>query len=150
MSPLFAYYDSPFGTLEIGYGEAIVSLQRVTERSHPHAPSALSDLAAAELREYFLGHRTAFDIPLSPSGTPFQLAVWQVLRDIPYGETRSYGQIAAAIGNPRAVRAVGTACGRNPIWVMIPCHRVIGAEGALTGYAGGLEMKKALLDLENP
>ena len=144
----YAYYDTPVGLVEIGTQEAIVSLRRVASREHSHTPTPLSEAAAEQLAEYFSGKRQVFDLPLSPKGTPFQLAVWQALREIPYGETRSYGQIAAAIENPGASRAVGMACHRNPIWIMIPCHRVVGSNGSLTGYAGGLEMKGLLLDLE--
>ena len=104
--------------------------------------------AAAQLAEYFAGQRQSFTIPLAPRGTPFQQEVWRALCAIPYGQTRSYGQLAAALGRPSAARAVGGACRRNPIWLMIPCHRVVGASGSLTGYAGGLERKKALLALE--
>lgn len=104
--------------------------------------------AAAQLAEYFAGQRQNFTIPLAPRGTPFQQEVWRALCAIPYGQTRSYGQLAAALGRPSAARAVGGACRRNPIWLMIPCHRVVGASGSLTGYAGGLERKKALLALE--
>lgn len=101
-----------------------------------------------QLDEYFEGERTEFDVPLDPVGTPFQLVVWEALRTIPYGEVRSYGDIAAQIGRPGAARAVGLANGRNPISVIVPCHRVIGASGALTGYGGGLERKQYLLHLE--
>ena len=101
-----------------------------------------------QLEEYFAGERTDFDLPLNPVGTPFQRVVWDALRTIPYGEIRSYGEIAVQIGRPGAARAVGWANGRNPISVIVPCHRVIGASGALTGYGGGLERKRHLLDLE--
>jgi methylated-DNA-[protein]-cysteine S-methyltransferase len=101
-----------------------------------------------QLDEYFAGDRTAFDVPLAAAGTPFQRAVWRGLRDIPYGETVSYGDLARRIGRPSAVRAVGLANGRNPIAVMVPCHRVIGADGTLTGYGGGIERKRLLLELE--
>ncbi|GEJ56290.1 methylated-DNA--[protein]-cysteine S-methyltransferase [Anaeromyxobacter diazotrophicus] len=104
--------------------------------------------AARQLAAWFAGERTAFDLPLAPRGTPFQRRVWEALREIPYGETRSYGQIAARLGAPAAVRAVGAANGRNPLSIVVPCHRVIGASGALTGYAGGLERKKWLLGHE--
>jgi methylated-DNA-[protein]-cysteine S-methyltransferase len=99
----------------------------------------------AQLEEYFAGGREAFDLPLAPRGTPFQLAAWEALRGIPYGERRTYAAQAAAIGRPRAVRAVGAANGRNPISIVVPCHRVVGAAGALTGYGGGLERKSWLL-----
>jgi methylated-DNA-[protein]-cysteine S-methyltransferase len=104
--------------------------------------------AADELREYFEGKRKSFDLPLSPQGTAFQKSVWNSLLQIPYGETRSYKQIAGAVGCPAGYRAVGGANNRNPIAIIIPCHRVIGANGSLVGYGGGLELKKYLLALE--
>ncbi|HDX8594513.1 TPA: methylated-DNA--[protein]-cysteine S-methyltransferase [Aeromonas dhakensis] len=103
----------------------------------------------AQFEAYFAGRLQRFTLPLAPRGTAFQQAVWQALCDIPYGETRSYSDIARAIGKPNAVRAVGAANGRNPLSIIIPCHRVIGQNGSLTGYAGGLEIKKVLLQLEN-
>jgi methylated-DNA-[protein]-cysteine S-methyltransferase len=105
-------------------------------------------IAADQLAAYFDGRLTEFTVPLAPAGTPFQRRVWAELRAIPYGETWSYGQLASKIGNPAAVRAVGLANGRNPIAVVIPCHRVIGSDGSLTGYGGGLDRKRYLLDLE--
>lgn len=110
--------------------------------------SPLLDATEAQLREYFAGARRTFDLPLAPHGTAFQRRVWAALRTIPYGETRTYGELAAAIGSPNASRAVGMANHRNPIPIIIPCHRVIGANGTLTGYAGGLEIKRRLLALE--
>ncbi len=104
--------------------------------------------AARQLEEYFAGKRKAFDLPLQPKGTAFQQAVWQALQQIPYGQTRSYAQIALAVGRPTATRAVGGANHNNPISIIIPCHRVIGASGSLTGYGGGLDKKQALLLLE--
>jgi methylated-DNA-[protein]-cysteine S-methyltransferase len=104
--------------------------------------------ARRQLTEYFAGERTTFDLPLRPAGAPFQLRVWEALLRIPYGETASYGEIAREVGHPTASRAVGAANGRNPIAIVVPCHRVIGSNGSLTGYAGGLECKRALLDLE--
>ncbi len=105
--------------------------------------------AFRQLSEYLKGERKTFDLPLNPKGTEFQKRVWNALCEIPYGETRSYKQIAEAIGNPKAVRAVGMANNRNPITIVVPCHRVIGADGKLVGYGGGLEMKEFLLRLEN-
>lgn len=101
-----------------------------------------------ELEEYFAGTRRQFDLPLAPQGTPFQQKVWQALQTIPYGAVCSYGDIARQIGNPKASRAVGGANNRNPIAIMIPCHRVIGANGQLVGYGGGVDKKEALLSLE--
>ncbi len=103
---------------------------------------------AAQLREYFAGRRTTFDLPLDAVGTPFQQQAWRALRDIPYGETRSYAQQAEAMGRPSAVRAVGAANARNPHTIVVPCHRVLGADGALTGFASGLRNKRRLLELE--
>lgn len=104
--------------------------------------------ARRQLEEYFAGIRAGFSLPLAPQGTDFQKAVWRQLEAIPYGETRTYGQIAAALGKPKASRAVGGANHNNPIAIVIPCHRVIGANGSLTGYAGGLDLKEKLLHLE--
>jgi methylated-DNA-[protein]-cysteine S-methyltransferase len=104
--------------------------------------------AATQLAAYFAGRLTEFTLPLAPAGTPFQRRVWAGLQAIPYGETWSYGHLASKIGNPTAARAVGLANGRNPIAVVIPCHRVIGSDGSLTGYGGGLDRKRYLLDLE--
>ena len=102
----------------------------------------------AELLEYFRGKRRAFDLPLDPRGTPFQRRVWEALAAVPYGETVTYGALARRAGSPKAVRAVGQANHRNPLPILLPCHRVVGADGSLTGYAGGLELKRFLLDLE--
>ncbi|MDE6777902.1 MAG: methylated-DNA--[protein]-cysteine S-methyltransferase [Alistipes sp.] len=108
----------------------------------------LLESAARQLTEYFAGTRRDFDIPLAPAGTLFQQEVWRALRDIPYGTTRSYKSVAEAVGRPQACRAVGMANNRNPLPIVVPCHRVVGASGALVGYAGGLDVKRALLDLE--
>lgn len=105
--------------------------------------------AERQLQEYFRGERHNFDLPLDAHGTPFQLLVWEALRQIPYGETRSYKEIAIAVENPKGVRAIGMANNRNPIAIITPCHRVIGANGKLVGYAGGLGLKKYLLNLED-
>ena len=112
-------------------------------------PTPLLLEACRQLREYFAGQRRSFQLPLAPQGTPFQQQVWQALAEIPYGETRTYGEIAEAIGRKGASRAVGAANHRNPLPIFIPCHRVIGANGSLTGYAGGLETKRFLLALES-
>ena len=106
------------------------------------------DEAAVQLDEYFAGRRTSFDLPLDLRGTAFQLAAWRALAEIPYGETRSYAAQATRIGRPSAVRAIGTANGRNPVSIVLPCHRVVGSDGDLHGFAGGLEVKAALLALE--
>jgi methylated-DNA-[protein]-cysteine S-methyltransferase len=111
-------------------------------------PCAVLDQATTQLAEYFAGGRTTFDLPLAPTGTPFQLTTWLALREIPYAQTINYGQLALRVGNAKASRAVGLANGRNPISIVVPCHRVIGADGSLTGYGGGLDRKRLLLDLE--
>jgi len=144
-------YESDFGKIMIeSDGSAITSVKSGTgikPAGNPKA-DALTDKTATQLDEYFAGKRSRFDLPLNPIGTDFQRRVWNALSDIPYGETRSYKQIACAVGNPKACRAVGMANNKNPIWIIIPCHRVIGSGGSLTGYGGGLEMKQKLLDLE--
>ena len=143
----YASCPSPFGKICIGWEEnAVVSLKLGEVDSD--TPSPVSELAAGQLQEYFAGNRKNFTFPMDLRGTPFQISVWEALARIPYGETRTYGDIAKAIGNPKAVRAVGMACNRNPIWIAIPCHRVVGSKNNLTGYAGGLTMKDALLNLE--
>ena len=111
-------------------------------------PSPLLEEAARQLQEYFAGCRREFFLPLAPRGTEFQRQVWHALEGIPYGETRTYGEIARAIGKPKACRAVGMANHRNPLSILVPCHRVVGADGSLTGYGGGLEAKQFLLELE--
>ena len=144
------YWNSPLGPLCLTQEEgSLVSLQfcPAVPQDIP-GPTPLLAEAQRQLEEYFAGARTSFDLPLAPRGTPFQQAVWGALLDIPYGETRTYGQIAAAVGRPRASRAVGGACHCNPIAIIVPCHRVVGSSGALTGYAGGLDKKSALLALE--
>ena len=146
----YAFYPNPFGTLQIGHRNGNIVSLKLGDTGSVHDPSPVSDRANAQLQAYFLGARCSFDFPIQPEGTPFQLSVWNALRQIPYGETRTYGQIAAAIGKPGAARAVGMACNRNPLWVVIPCHRVVGSGNALTGYAGGLALKRALLALEKP
>jgi len=144
-------YMTEFGAINIvSDGSAITAiwLMDVAVTGGKEEPSALTDLAAKQLGEYFAGKRRQFDVPVSPHGTHFQRAVWNELLAIPYGETRSYKNIAQAIGNPNACRAVGMANNKNPVSIIIPCHRVIGSNGALVGYGGGLEMKQKLLELE--
>jgi len=147
------FYSYPIG--EIGIAEDNGAISRIGFRDSKKdfvgftaAETPLIKKAAAQLEEYFAGRRVKFDLPLAPAGTEFQRSVWKALQTIPSGETRSYGEIAARIGNPKASRAVGMANNRNPIAIVIPCHRVIGSDGSLTGYAGGLESKRYLLDLE--
>ena len=146
--------DTPLGTLVlVASGDALVEIrlpssETAKERGRDAgAPSQHPVLARAreQLAEYFAGVRRTFDLPLDPQGTPFQRAVWDTLLSIPYGATRSYAQIAGAIGRPSATRAVGAANGRNPLPIVVPCHRVIGANGSLTGFGGGLDQKEWLL-----
>ncbi len=151
----FRTIDSPVGLLTLaGDGDALTHV-RMEHQAHPpsHRSSWTRDdqafsQAVEELHEYFAGERTAFDLEVRLDGTPFQQLVWRALVEIPYGETESYGQVAARIGKPGASRAVGLANGRNPVAIIVPCHRVIGSTGSLTGYGGGLENKRTLLDLE--
>ena len=147
------YCSSPLGQLRlVSNGKQLTHI----EFEHHHTTSGqevvrndpvLRD-TQQQLTEYFHGRRTTFDLPLAPQGTAFQEAVWQALQRIPFGETRSYADIASQIMRPKAVRAVGAANGRNPIPLIVPCHRVIGSDGTLTGFAGGLHAKKWLLGLE--
>ncbi|MCI2975282.1 MAG: methylated-DNA--[protein]-cysteine S-methyltransferase [Ferrimicrobium sp.] len=147
--------DSPVGLITLaGLRECITNLV-MENAAHPPASRNqwVKDADAfphvvAQLEAYFRGEPTDFDVALAPTGTNFQCRVWDALREIPYGETRSYGEIAHSIGQPAAARAVGMANGRNPIAIIVPCHRVIGANGDLTGYAGGLSAKRVLLQLE--
>jgi len=143
--------DSPIDPLLlVGDETGLRELQM--EPHEPPAEAVRDDDAlapvAAQLRDYFAGARTRFELPLSPHGTAFQQKVWLALREIPFGRTTTYGQIAVDLGQPTASRAVGLANGRNPIPIVIPCHRIIGANGTLTGYAGGLPRKQLLLELE--
>lgn len=146
LGPLLAAADdAALISLEYGIGRRAPRPARGwTER--PRSPVLRA--TAAQLSEYFAGHRRAFDLPLRPQGTPFQLGAWEALRRIPYGQTRSYGEQAASLGRAGAARAVGAANARNPIVIVIPCHRVIGSDGALTGFAAGLSRKEKLLQLE--
>lgn len=144
------FYDTPVGKLCIG--EEDDSITRVTWSKVPQEyiqeETELILNCKIQLEEYFAGNRKQFDLPLAPKGTDFQKRVWKALTDIPYGETRTYGEIAAAVGSPKAARAVGMANNKNPIGIIIPCHRVVGADGKLVGYAGGMEKKEWLLNLE--
>jgi methylated-DNA-[protein]-cysteine S-methyltransferase len=152
----YCYLDSPIGKLLIaGDNDTIrqINFAKNGKPTKPHADWKESSRgpvaqAARQLREYFAGKRTDFDLPLAPEGTEFQRSVWRRLQEIPYGETISYGELARRVGNPKASRAVGAANGQNPIPIVIPCHRVIGANGKLTGFGGGLPTKEALLALE--
>lgn len=145
-------YESPIGKLTlVSDGSALNALLFERDGRAPaktDAPDAVLRETAKQLDQYFAGKRTQFDLPLSPAGTDFQKRVWMALRAIPYGEAVAYRDIAERIGSPKAVRAVGGANGCNPIAVIVPCHRVIGADGSLTGFGGGLDRKRFLLALE--
>ncbi len=156
MTTYYHYYDSPIGTLLLAGDSSALSLLGFPGGSmaRRHEQGWVEDSqpfrqVSRQLDEYFAGTRRDFDLPLAPAGTAFQQAVWQALTEIPYGETWSYGQLAQHIGKPKASRAVGAANGLNPIPVIIPCHRVIGSNGKLTGFGGGLETKSFLLNLES-
>jgi len=147
--------DSPVGPLTlVATGGALSGLYMEQQRYRPgeetfgERDDSLFAEAVEQLAEYFAGDRTEFDLPLALSGTVFQRTVWSALREIPYGETVSYGEIAMRIGRPTAARAVGLANGKNPVGIIVPCHRVVGSTGDLTGYGGGLDRKRHLLDFE--
>ena len=145
---LVRHIETPIGRLKLcADGDGLCALRFASTGEEMDAAPLLLQ-AERELEEYFAGRRTAFSVPLSMHGTPFQMAVWAALRAIPYGETRSYGELARRIGRPGACRAVGMANHVNPLPILVPCHRVVGADGHLTGYAGGLDVKKYLLELE--
>ncbi|WP_405582552.1 methylated-DNA--[protein]-cysteine S-methyltransferase [Streptomyces sp. NBC_01190] len=158
-TPVHTQVDSPCGPLTlVASGDGIAGLY-MTDHRHRPAPesfgayveadeiSVLADVSE-QLAAYFAGDLTRFEIPMTVAGTPFQQRVWSALNDIPYGRTVSYGELAAALGQPGSSRAVGLANGKNPISIIVPCHRVIGANGSLTGYGGGLDRKRWLLDFE--
>ena len=151
----YAVVDSPVGPLTLVDEDGLLAGLYMDRQRHLPAPAcfghrddAAQPAAREQLRAYFAGQLRTFDVALATCGTPFQQQVWAALREVPYGSTCTYGDLAAAIGRPSAVRAVGAANGRNPVCVVVPCHRVVGAGGSLTGYAGGIDRKSYLLDLE--
>jgi methylated-DNA-[protein]-cysteine S-methyltransferase len=156
MTIYYTHIESPVGRLLLAASDA--GLHAIEFHAARHAVSRSAEwlegdhpllrTAAAQLREYFAGTRRTFDLPLAPDGTDFQRRVWQTLATIPYGQTISYAELASRVGKPSASRAVGAANGRNPLPIVLPCHRVIGANGALTGFGGGLPTKRFLLELE--
>jgi len=155
MTVAWTNFDSPVGSLLLASDEAGLRQIHFAQNGHPARPNPdwKEDHAALhetirQLHAYFAGELESFDLPLAPEGTPFQQKVWKELRRIAYGDTISYGELARRIGNPNASRAVGLANGSNPIPIVIPCHRVIGSNGKLTGYGGGLPIKEKLLALE--
>lgn len=152
----YCYMNTPVGKLLLAGDEH--SLRHIDFQDGPHPAKPGADWqedakpfrrVIQQLKEYFAGKRQSFDLELAPAGTPFQLKVWRALRRIPYGSTWSYGQLAQRVGNPKAARAVGAANGQNPLPIVVPCHRVIGANGSLTGFGGGLSIKQKLLELES-
>ena len=154
---LYSEMNSPLGTLLLTAEDGALTGMHFPGQKHdrPRQPGwrraddePVLARARAQLAEYFDGRRSKFDLPLAPRGTPFQQAVWQALLAVPFGATSTYGAIAAAIRRPKAVRAVGAAIGANPIGIVVPCHRIVGRDGSLTGYAGGLDRKAKLLALE--
>lgn len=151
----YSYVESPIGDLLVAGDDGVLKYVSFPSGSMSREPDegwvrndSEFDEVRRELTEYFDGKRESFDVPLAPGGTDFQRNVLDVLQQIPYGETRTYGEIAKDLGKPRASRAVGAANGRNPIPILIPCHRVIGSDGSLTGFGGGIDTKRFLLDLE--
>ena len=161
MSPSHVVVASPIGELTVvAVDGAITHVLMDAAKYHPDDPEVLGEpgdpraepfaSASTQLEAYFAGTLREFDLPLAPRGDDFHQRVWALLREIPYGQTRSYGDLARALGDRNLAQAVGTANGRNPIAVVIPCHRVIGADGSLVGYAGGLDRKRHLLALEEP
>lgn len=144
------YYDSPIGRIEItGTPDAVTSISAGTcENCQDKGSSPAAKECMKQLKDYFEGKRTIFDFPSAPHGTPFQEEVWKALSEIPYGQTRTYKEVANALGRPSSVRAVANAIGKNPLLIVVPCHRVIGSNGSLTGFAAGIDRKEWLLNKE--
>jgi methylated-DNA-[protein]-cysteine S-methyltransferase len=151
-SEKIAYYKTPIGTAKIiGNNKGIISINVIEDKIETSIQiSKYLESCIVQLDEYFEGNRTRFDLKLNPQGTIFQKKVWDELLNIPFGKTRSYMEQTKKIGDPKAIRAVAAANGKNPIWIIIPCHRVIGSDGSLTGYTGGIWRKKWLLEHESP
>ncbi|WP_190810537.1 methylated-DNA--[protein]-cysteine S-methyltransferase [Flagellimonas sp. S3867] len=147
----FAYLQTPMGIAELEGDENGLAAIRVLDEEKPIGivPEVLED-AVYQFQEYFEGKRENFDLKLNPSGTDFQKKVWQALKEVPFGKTLSYMELSKRLGDPKAIRAVAAANGKNPLWIVIPCHRIIGSNGDLVGYAGGLHRKKWLLEHESP
>lgn len=147
-----AFINTPLGIAKLKGDENGLSMVSILSDNEPITdivPEVLED-AVYQLNEYFEGERTQFDLQLNPTGTDFQKKVWEALLKIPYGKTCSYLELSKTLGDPKAIRAVAAANGKNPLWIIVPCHRVIGSDGSLTGYAGGLHRKKWLLEHESP
>ena len=147
-----ARINTPLGIAELGGDSEGLGYIKILDTGAELSEEIPKELvpAAEQLQEYFNGKRKNFNLKLNPAGTDFQKRVWKKLLEIPYGKTTSYLQLSRELGDEKAIRAVASANGKNPLWIIIPCHRVIGSDGSLTGYAGGLHRKKWLLDLENP
>lgn len=147
-----AFIQTPLGTAQLmGNGEGLthITVLNTPQKQTDIIPEVLED-AVYQLQEYFEGRRQTFSLVLNPEGTPFQKKVWQALLNIPFGKTVSYLELSKTLGDPKAIRAVAAANGKNPLWIVVPCHRVIGSDGSLTGYAGGLFRKQWLLEHESP
>jgi methylated-DNA-[protein]-cysteine S-methyltransferase len=141
-------FSSSVGALTLEGDDRVLTRVGFGAPAAPQGDAEAVSAAAVQLEQYLAGERTEFDVDIELGGTPFERRVWDEVRAIPYGETATYAEIARRVGRPSACRAVGRANGRNPVAVIVPCHRVVGSDGSLTGYAGGIEMKRALLDLE--
>ena len=146
----YAFYkNSEYGIIKIGYENTFVTyIEKVDCVDCENEPNEFSDNVYRQIEEYFEGKRKEFDLKVKMKGTPFQKKVWDALKKIPYGETKTYKDIAEMINCPKGFRAVGMACHNNPVWICVPCHRVVGKNGSLVGYAGGVDMKSKLLNLE--
>lgn len=146
--PMVQYTKTPMGLVEVRASERGVQVLRFVEAAGEDNPNEHTRMAVSQLNEFFANTRNVFELALDATGTDFQKSVWLTIAKIPFGETRTYGELAQQLGKPHASRAVGGACGKNPLWLVVPCHRVVGANGKLTGYAGGINRKKRLLAFE--
>lgn len=147
----YDYLETTLGLMEIiCEDKSLVGLKLVSEKTHSDSENKISKKVKSQIKEYLNGSRKTFNIPIKLTGTDFQKKVYEETLKIPYGSTKTYGEIANSIGNPKSMRAVGMALGNNPIWIIVPCHRVIGKNNKLTGFAGGIDKKLSLLKLENP
>lgn len=147
----YDYLETTLGLMEIiCEDESLIGLKLVSEKTHRECENKTSKKVKSQIKEYLNGSRKTFNIPIKLTGTDFQKKVYKETLKIPYGSTKTYGEIANSIGNPKSMRAVGMALNKNPIWIIIPCHRVIGKNNKLTGFAGGIDKKLSLLKLENP
>lgn len=152
MKTVEAYIKTPLGTARILGSSQGIEILEIRDKDHPVSDAIPSELinCAEQLNAYFLGSRKSFDLKLNPKGTAFQKKVWQALQNIPFGKTQTYLELSKTLGDAKAIRAVANANSKNPLWIVNPCHRVIGSDGSLTGYAGGLWRKQWLLNHESP